>query len=212
MVDGANRSQSWVVAGFILGGAAVAVAGAAMASTYGVWSLGRTERIEHLAGQALGSWIWGNILLASGVAMTAAGVAALSDTIGGALIRAGGALAVMAGTLAVIGFVLQGVGGAKAAEILVETGEIPGGFFVTDAIQDGLLVFFGGVMSLATAAVGFGSLRVESFSPGVGLAAGGVSVASLALLPLNIPFVALFGSLALGIGLLIPNGESLLTS
>ena len=74
------------------------------------------------------------------------------------------------------------MGGAEVAEILVETEEMPGGFFVTDAIQDGLLVFFGGVMSLATMAVGFGSLRVDSLAPGVGLAAGGVSAVTIALL------------------------------
>lgn len=203
-----GSQERWALAGPILGGAAVAVVGAAMASTYEVWSLDRAERIEQLAGEALGVWIWGNILLGTGAAVTAAGVAALSGTIGGALTRVGGALAVAAGAIAAIGFLFQGVGGAEAAEILVETGEVPHGFLVADAVQEGLLVFFGGVMSLATLGVGFGSLQVESLPRGVGLSAGGASIVSLALLPLNVPFFALFGSLALGIGLLIARGES----
>lgn len=198
--------QRWVLAGMILGGAAVATAGAVMASTYGVWSLERAQRIEQLAGRSLRVWIWGNILLGVGVVITAAGVAALAGMVGSGVARAGGALAVVAGAVAVIGFLFQGVGSAEAAELLVETGEIPNGFFVTDAIQEGLLILFGGVMSLATAAVGFGSMNVEWLPRNVGLAAGGVSLVSLSLLPLNIPFLALLGALVFGFGLLVPSG------
>lgn len=184
----------------------MAAAGAAMASTYGVWNLGRAERIEQLAGERLGSWVWGNILLGGGVVLTAAGVAALAGMVGGGVARAGGALALIAGAVAAIGFLFQGLGGAEAAELLAETGETPSGFFVTDAVQEGMLVFFGGVMSLATVAIGFGSVNVEWLPRGVGLAAGGVSIASLALLPLNIPFLALLGAVVFGVGLLVPSG------
>lgn len=200
MVD---RTQRRVLAVVVLAGAAVAAVGAVMASAAGVWGLGRAARIEHLSGEALGSWIWGNILLGTGIAVIAAGVAALSGMVGSGFARAGGALAVMAGAVAVIGFLFQGVGGAEAAELLAETGEIPDGFFVTDAIQDGLLVLFGGLMSLGTAGVGFGSLNVDWLPRGVGATAGSVSIASLAMLPLNIPFMALLGSLALAGGLLL---------
>lgn len=196
----------WVLAGLILGGAAVAAAGAAMATTYGVWSLPRIERVEALAGEPLRAWIWGNVLLGVGVVVTAAGVASLAGIVGGAVARAGGALAVVAGTVAAVGFLFQGVGGAEAAELFLKAGDIPDGFSVLDRIQQGLLVLFGGVMSLATVAVGIGSSNVEFLPPGVGLTAVGASVVSLSLLPLNIPFLALLGALVLGVGLLVPGG------
>lgn len=206
MVGQTVGMQRRVLAGATLGGAAVAAIGAAMASTYGVWDLGGAERIQQLAGERLGSWIWGNVLLGVGVVLVAAGMAALAGMVDDAVTRVGGALAVIAGTLAAIAFLFQGVGGAAAAELLVETGETPSGFYVIDAIQDRMLVLFGGLMSLASVTVGFRLWNVDWLPRDVGLTAVGVSIISLALLPMNIPFLALLGAVVLGVGLLRPGG------
>lgn len=203
-----SRSERRVLAGLLIGGVVIAAVGAAVASSLGVWDLEPPDVVGSLAGQGLELWIWGNLLLGFGVVLTSAGMAALGASIGGALARSGSALAVIAGSLAAVGFLIQGVGNAEAAELLARTGDMPGGVLILSAIQEGLLTFFGGLASLGTAAIGGGILQARWPSRGVGVAVVGLALVALALLPFNVPFLALLGALAAGIGLLTPTHQS----
>jgi hypothetical protein len=176
-----------------------------MASSLGVWDLAPGEVVERLADQTLEAWIWGNVLLGIGVAVTTGGLAALAASIGGAVARSGGALAVMAGAIAAVGFLVQGVGNAEAADLLNRTGEIPGGFLVVSAIQESLLILFGGLAALGTLGIGVGSLQAAWLTRGLGVTVVILALIALALLVLNIPFLALLGALVFGIGLLTPH-------
>jgi hypothetical protein len=200
-----SRSQRGILAGLLIGGPVIAAIGAAMASSLGVWDLGRAEVVKRLAGQALGAWIWGNVLLGIGVAVTAAGLAALAAPIGGAVARSGAALVVMAGAIGAVGFLLQGVGNAEAADLLNRTGAIPGGFLVVSAIGESLLILFGGLAALGTLGIGVDSLQTDWLSRGVGVTVVTLALTALALLVLNIPFLALLGALVFGIGVLTPH-------
>ena len=176
-----------------------------MASSLGVWDLGRAEVVERLADQAPGPWIRGNVLLGPGVAITTTGLPALAAPIGGAVAHSGAALAVIAGAIAAVGFLLQGVGNAEAADLLNRTGGIPGGFLVFSAIQGSLLILFGGLAALGTLGIGVGSLQTDWLSRVIGVTVVILALIALALLVLNIQFLALLGAFVFGIALLTPH-------
>lgn len=196
-----------MLAALLIGVVTIAAVGAGLASTLGVWDLGPGELFESLSSQTRGAWVWGNILLGVGVAVTTAGLAALADEVGGVLSRSGGALAVIAGTIAAIAFLQQGVGYSEAANLLNQSGDIPGGFLVIHAIQESLLTLFGGLAALGTIGISIGSFEVDWLTRGVGLSALALSLVALAPLILNIPFLALLGALAFGIALLSRAGR-----
>jgi len=112
--------------------------------------------------------------------------------------HSGAALAVIAGAIAAVGFLLQGVGNAEAADLLNRTGGIPGGFLVFSAIQGSLLILFGGLAALGTLGIGVGSLQTDWLSRVIGVTVVILALIALALLVLNIQFLALLGAFVFG--------------
>ena len=62
---------------------------------------------------------------------------------------------------------------------------------------------FGALMALGDLCVGFATLNSEWLSRGVAITAIVIAIVSIALLPMNLPIVALFAVIVMGVGVLV---------